>query len=200
MINKLDRERADFERALESVQANFGRAAVPIQIPIGAERDFTGVVDLVRMKAYTYTADGDGKGKEGDIPAELADAAQKAHEALVEMVAEGNDALMEEFFDKGTLAPGRSSTVCKQGMSEMRIFPVMCASGAAQYRHRSDSQFHRGKPARPGGARGRPGHWSTAQEATRKIAENGQCSLYVFKTTADPFAGASPISRSLPEW
>ena len=55
------------------------------------------------MKAYTYTPDGDGKGKEGDIPADLADAAQKAHEALVEMVAEGNDALMEEFFDKGTL-------------------------------------------------------------------------------------------------
>ena len=98
VINKLDRERADFERALESVQETFGRAAVPIQIPIGAERDFTGVVDLVRMKAYTYAADGDGKGKEGDIPGDLAAAAQKAHEALVEMVAEGNDALHGRVF------------------------------------------------------------------------------------------------------
>ena len=61
------------------------------------------MVDLVRMKAYTYTPDGDGKGKESDIPADLADAAQAAHEALVELVAEGNDALLEEFFEKGTL-------------------------------------------------------------------------------------------------
>ena len=69
VVNKLDRERADFGRALEGVQEAFGRFAVPIQIPIGAERDFSGVVDLVRMKAYTYAADGDGKGKEGEIPA-----------------------------------------------------------------------------------------------------------------------------------
>ena len=75
VINKLDRERADFQRALDNVQEIFGRAAVPIQIPIGSEREFTGVVDLIRMKAYTYTPDGDGKGKEGDIPADLADAA-----------------------------------------------------------------------------------------------------------------------------
>src|SRR5215472_10376097 len=107
VINKLDRERSSFDRALESVQAVFGRTAVPVHLPLGAERDFTGIVDLVRMKAYTYTADGDGKGKEAEIPAHLADAAQKAHEALIEMVAEGNDALMEEFFDKGTLPPER---------------------------------------------------------------------------------------------
>ena len=105
VINKLERERADFKRALESVNQFFGRTAVPIHLPIGAERDFKGVVDLVRMKSYTYTPDGDGKGKEGEIPAELADEAQKAHEALVEMVAEGNDAFMEEFFDSGTLSP-----------------------------------------------------------------------------------------------
>ena len=61
----------------KACRRHFGRAAVPIQIPIGAERDFNGVVDLVRMKAYTYTRDGDGKGKESEIPADLADAAQK---------------------------------------------------------------------------------------------------------------------------
>ena len=75
IINKLDRERADFQRSLDSVQETFGRAAVPVQIPIGSERDFSGVVDLVRMKAYTYAPDGDGKGTEGDIPGNLADAA-----------------------------------------------------------------------------------------------------------------------------
>src|SRR5499427_9104965 len=128
IINRLDRERADFQRALSSVQEFFGRSAVPIHIPIGSERDFKGVVDLIRMKAYTYTADGDGKGKEGEIPANLADAAQKAHEALVEMVAEGNDALKEEFFEKGTLPADHIVDGLKQGIREMRIFPVLCAS------------------------------------------------------------------------
>src|SRR5437868_2579097 len=83
VINKLDRERADFQRALASVQEFFGRAAVPIHLPIGSERDFKGIIDLIRMKAYTYTPDGDGKGKEGEIPADCAEEAQKAHEVLV---------------------------------------------------------------------------------------------------------------------
>jgi len=97
VINKLDRERSSFERSLESVQSVFGRSTVPLHLPIGAERDFKGIIDLIRMKSYTYTPDGDGKGKEGDIPADMAEAATKGHEALVEMVAEGNDALLEEF-------------------------------------------------------------------------------------------------------
>src|SRR5262249_34184878 len=128
VINRLDRERADFDRALGSVQEFFGRAAVPIHIPIGKERDFKGVVDLIRMKTYTYTPDGDGKGKEGEIPADLADAAQKGHETLVEMVAEGNDALMEEFFAEGTLPVEHIIDGLKQGVKEMRIVPVLAAS------------------------------------------------------------------------
>jgi elongation factor G len=79
VINKLDRERSSFERTLENVQQVFGRTAVPIQLPIGSEREFTGVVDLVRMKAYTYTRDGDGNGKESEIPAHLAEASKSAH-------------------------------------------------------------------------------------------------------------------------
>src|SRR5262249_33478764 len=129
IINKLDRERADFQRALDNVQEVFGRAAVPIAIPIGSEREFTGLIDLVRMKAYTYTPDGDGKGKEGDIPANLAEAAQKGHEALVEMVAEGNDAMMEEFFESGTLAIEHITDGLKQAVRDLRIFPVLGASG-----------------------------------------------------------------------
>src|SRR5216684_2919341 len=101
--NKLDRERSSFERALESVQSIFGRTAIPIQLPLGAERDFKGVIDLVQMKAYTYTPDGDGKGKEAEIPGDMAEAAQKAHEALIETVAEGKHALLEEYLEKGTL-------------------------------------------------------------------------------------------------
>ena len=188
IINKLDRERADFQRALESVQETFGRTAVPIQIPIGSERDFKGVVDLIRMKAYTYAADGDGKGKEGDIPGNLADAAQKAHEALVEMVAEGNDALMEEFFDKGTLPVEHIVDGVKQAVREMRIFPVLCASGLHNIGTDLILNFIAEDLPAPSEREGVAATLD-GKEVLRKIEEKGQASLYVFKTTADPFAG-----------
>jgi elongation factor G len=183
IINKLDRERADFQRALDSVQEVFGRSAVPIQIPIGSEREFSGVVDLIRMKAFTYTPDGDGKGKEGDIPANLADAAQKAHEALVEMVAEGNDALMEEFFEKGTLPVEHILDGLKQGIREMRIFPVMCASGLHNLGADQILNFVVENLPAP------VEREVQLAEGTQKIEESGPASVYVFKTTADPFAG-----------
>jgi elongation factor G len=188
VVNKLDRDRADFDRALESVQKNFGRAAVPVQIPIGAERDFKGVVDLIRMKAYTYTADGDGKGKEGDIPANLADAAQKAHEALIEMVAEGNDALLEQFFDKGTLEIEQIVEGLKQGVAEMRIFPVFCASSLHNIGSDLILNFiveNMSAPTEREGVAALIG----GQEGTQKISSAGHPSAFVFKTTADPFAG-----------
>jgi len=198
VINKLDRERADFTRTLENVQAAFGRSAVPIQIPIGAERDFSGVVDLVRMKAYTYTADGDGKGKEDEIPSHLADAAKAAHEALIEMVAEGNDALMEEFFDKGTLPPEHIDAASSRPSARCASSPC-CAPGPCTIRERPDPQLHGGKPARPQRARGFASI-ANGEESTQKIVETGPCSLFVFKTTADPFAGRITYFRSSPEW
>jgi len=188
LINKLDRERADFERALASVQEAFGRSAVPIQIPIGKERDFAGIVDLIRMKAYTYTPDGDGKGKEGDIPANLADAAQKAHEALVEMVAEGNDALMEEFFEKGTLPVEHIMDGLRQAVREMRIFPVLCASALHNIGSEQILNFIVDNLPSPL-ERDEVTASADGKDDTRKISERDPCSLYVFKTTADPFAG-----------
>ena len=141
VINKLDRDRGDFERALGSIQEAFGRGAVPVELPIGAEREFKGVVDLVRMKAYTYTPDGDGKGQEGEIPAGMAAEAQKAHEALVEMVAEGNDALLEEFFGEGTLSP--EHMVGRHPAGDPRDAAISGAVhlGAAQYRHGPDPEL-----------------------------------------------------------
>ena len=105
VINQMDRDRASFERTLEALQKAFGRAVIPVQIPIGEEKNFHGVIDLVKMNAYIYDESGSGKAKEGEIPDEFTEAAGKAHEALVEMVAEGNDKLMEEFFEKGTIPP-----------------------------------------------------------------------------------------------
>jgi elongation factor G len=188
VINKLDRERSDFGRTLESVQGHFGRTAVPIQIPIGGEREFSGVVDLIRMKSYTYTAAGDGKGKEGDIPDNLAEAAQKAHEALVEMVAEGNDALMEEFFDKGTLPVEHIVDGVKLAVRELRMFPVLCASGLNNVT--SDLILNFIAENLPAPTEREPAAvLGSGEGATKKVAEHDLCSLFVFKTTADPFAG-----------
>jgi elongation factor G len=175
IINKLDRERADFQRALESVHEFFGRAAVPIHIPIGKERDFKGLVDLIRMKAYTYTPDGDGKGKEGPIPADLADAAQKAHEALVEMVAEGNDALMEEFFTEGTLPAEHIIDGLRQGIKELRIFPVLASSSL----HNIGTDAILDLIVE---------NFPAPTELQVPAGITGP-SAFVFKTTADPFAG-----------
>jgi elongation factor G len=171
IINKLDRERSDFARTLANVQGVFGRAAVPVQIPIGSERDFKGVVDLVRMKAYLYTPDGDGKAKESDIPANLADEAQKAHEALVEMVAEGNDALMEEFFAEGTLPVEHISDGLRLGIRELRIFPVLCASSLHNIGADAILDF------------------IVEDLPTPPAAGVASPSAFVFKTTADPFSG-----------
>ncbi len=188
VINKLDRERSSFERALASVHEVFGRSAVPVYLPIGSEKDFKGIVDLVRMKAYSYTPDGDGKGKEGPIPAELQDAATKAHEALVEMIAEGNDALMEEFFAEGTLPVEHIVDGLRMGIKERRIYPVLCAS--ALHNIGSDQILNFIVENLPAAAEHDPlvGRLNGA-EARRAIKDSEPVSAFVFKTIADPFAG-----------
>jgi elongation factor G len=188
IINKLDRERSSFERVLESVQAVFGRAAVPIHLPLGAERAFNGVIDLVRMKSYTYALDGDGKGKEGPIPDHLAAEAQSAHEALVEIIAENNDALLEEFFDKGTLPVEHILEGLRDAVFQMRIFPVLCASGLHDVG--SDLILNFAVENFPNPAQRGP--WNgvlNGSEAAREVKDSEPVSAFVFKTVADPFAG-----------
>ena len=124
VLNWMDRELASFERALDSLQQVFGRGVVPIQLPIGSEKSFRGVMDLVAMKALMYTPDGDGKAKIEEIPADLAEEAKAAHEALVEMVAEGDDELMQEFFDEGHAADRRfEKRPARSRARPKRIFP-----------------------------------------------------------------------------
>jgi elongation factor G len=188
VINKLDRERSSFERALESVQSVFGRTAIPIHLPIGSEKDFKGVVDLVRMRSYTYTPDGDGKGKECDIPADMADACKAAHEALVEMVAEGKDDYLEEFFSTGTLPVEHILEGLHDGVRERRIFPVMCA--AAGRNMVTDLILNFALEDFPKPDEHMP--WKgilNGKEVERVEKDAEPPSVYVFKTVADPFAG-----------
>ena len=188
VINKLDRDRASFERALDSVHARFGRAAVPIHLPVGAEKEFKGVIDLIRMKAYVYTPDGDGRSTEIEIPAEYADAAQSAHEHLVEQVAEGKDDLMEEFFEKGTLPEEHIIAGLDEEMREGRIYPVLCISGP--HNIGSDRLLDLIAEAFPSPA-DRPAVKlvQNGVEAERKYMDACPPAAFVFKTTADAFAG-----------
>jgi elongation factor G len=188
VINKLDRERSSFERTLDNIHEVFGRAAIPVQLPIGSEREFKGVVDLVTMKAYAYTPDGNGKGTEIDIPASMMDAAQKAHEALVEMVAEGKDELMEEFFAEGTLPAEHILDGLREEMHDGKVVPVFCASAlhnigadlilnalAEYFPSALDRHTASGKV--------------NGADVQRAIKDTEPVSAYVFKTVADPFAG-----------
>ncbi len=188
VINKLDRERSSFSRALESVQNVFGRVAVPIEIPIGSERDFRGVIDLIEMKAYLYTNDGDGKAKEAPIPENMQSSAENWHAALVEMIAEGDDALMEEFFETGTLPVDHLNDGLRKAIQELRLFPVLCMSALRNIGSDRLLEFcvdHFPSPVDRGAVKG----ILNEKEVDRKIADNQPVSAFVFKTIADPFAG-----------
>jgi len=127
VVNRMDRERASFDRAMESLHKKFGREVVALQIPVGEEKSFIGTVDLVRMEAHLLQ---NGKRTDGPIPPELADRAKAEHEKVVEAVAEGDDALMEKFFAQGTLEAADILPGLKQEIAARKLFPVLCASSA----------------------------------------------------------------------
>ncbi len=130
VINKLDRERSSFERALESVQSVFGRTAVPIQLPLGAEREFNGVIDLVRMKSYTYTLDGDGKGKEGAIPDSSGRTPRRARmKRWSRWWPRATTRCSKSTSTRARCRWSELSKGCATRFAQMRIFPVLCASG-----------------------------------------------------------------------
>ena len=190
VINQMDRDRASFERTLEGLRSAFGRAVIPVQLPIGEEKNFRGVVDLVRMKAAVYESNGSGKAKEIEIPAELAAAASKAHEALVEMVAEGNDKLMEEFFDKGTIPAEDLVPGLRQAIIEKRLYPVIVSAGLPNIGSENILNViadYLPSPVERGHVEGL--EHEGGQPVKRKIADDQPVSAFVFKTVADPFAG-----------
>jgi elongation factor G len=191
VASRMDRERADAERVLDSLTRAFGRSVMPLELPIGKEKNLSGVVDLVNMKAYTYELAGNGKGKEGEIPANMKEAAQEAHEKLVELVAEGDDALMEKFFDAGTLSEQDLIPALHNAIREDKIFPVLFASGLGNVS--TDRLMDFIVDFTPAATE----HESIRGEVTsgngeppaREESDSEPVSVYVFKTVSDPFAG-----------
>ncbi len=190
VVNQMDRDRASFDRTLGALREAFGRQVVPVQLPLGEEKGFRGVIDLVRMKAAVYEPHGSGKAKESDIPSELSDAATEAHEALVEMVAEGNDKLMEEFFDKGTIPVEDLMPGIKQALSEKRLYPVVVSAGLPNIGSEALLNFmvdYLPSPVERGEVEGLD--HEGGKTIKRRMADDQPVSAYVFKTMADPFAG-----------
>jgi len=191
VVSRMDRERADANRVLESLTSAFGRAVTPLQLPIGTEKNLSGIVDLVRMKAYTYEMGGSGKGNEGPIPADLEAAAKEAHERLVELVAEGKDELMEEFFEKGTIPEEHLVPALHEAIREDKLFPVLFTSGLGNIGVDELMDFivdytpaaseHHAVSGQPSTGNGAP--------AERKGTDIEPASVFVFKTVSDAFAG-----------
>ncbi|MBI1356433.1 MAG: elongation factor G [Acidobacteria bacterium] len=184
-VNKLARERADFVGAVEQVQDVLGSGAVAVQWPIGLEKSFRGIIDLISKKAWEYTPDGDGKGREIPIPAELEAEVEEAREALLEAVAETDETLLNAYLEEMTLTDEQLMDGLRRAFAAGDLFPVLCGGGLHNIGvdrlmdflvEEAPSPVVRGGVATTGGS-------------VRKIADDEPLALYVFKTAADPFAG-----------
>ena len=128
-VNKMDRTGADFYRVVDQIKNRLGANAVPIQLPIGAEDKFTGLVDLMTMRAEIYTNDLGTDIREEEIPADLLEKAQEYHDAMVEAIASEDDALMEKYFeDPSTITIDELKAALRKAVCENKIVPVCCGT------------------------------------------------------------------------
>ena len=189
-INKLDRERADFYKVIEEIENTFSTKVTPIYLPIGAEKDFIGVVDLIKLKANLYKNDGSGSYKEGEIPDSMAEFVNKWHENMIENVVEANDEIMEKYLDGQELSPKEIESTLIEGMKSGIVVPVIPGSatlniGVHQLLTIADQSLP--YPVERGKVKG---HKVDSQEEIEFDAvDESPFSALIFKTLADPFAG-----------
>ena len=196
VVNRMDRERASFLRTLESLQNAFGRQVVPLALPLGEEKGFVGVADLVTDKADVYADDASGKFQAVAVPPEVTEAARAWREKLVEMVAESNEDLIETFFEKGTLAQEDLVRGLRQAVLQGKLFPVLATSSIRNVGVHPllDAIVDLlPSPADRGPATGTDPVQN--REASRAPAADAPMSAFVFKTIADPHAGRISLFR-----
>ena len=195
IVNKMDRERSSASRTLEALQKKFGKNVVPIQLPMGEEHAFNGVVDLVSMKAYKYTGDGSGKYEAIDVPEEFKTDAGLWRERLIEKVAEGDDTLMERFFEQGGLSQEELLDGLRREVSHHEIFPVMFSSAAHNIGgHLILDAFASLFPS-PDEVKTIDGKDRTGQPITFDRRPEAFPGALVFKTFSDPFSGRVSLFR-----
>jgi elongation factor G len=193
-VNSMDRERASASRTLQQLQKKFGREVVPLQLPIGEEHAFAGVVDLVRSKAYRFAADESGTPTDIEIPPELKGEAEAARTALIEMVAEQDEALLEKFFADGALSDEDLMVGLKKAVAGRRIFPLFYSAAgrnqAVQPLVDALVELVPNPLAVALVARNVAG-----EEVTVTPKPDDTPIAYVFKTFSDPYAGRITLMR-----
>lgn len=194
-INKMDRENANFDRTLESLRQSFGVSVAPVMLPIGAEASFSGVVDLVTMKAYSFEDNG-RKVVEKDIPADLSGRVEEYRTALVEVVAETDDELLMKYLEGEPLTDEEIVNGVRQSIASGQLVPVFCGSavknvGSQMLLDTVVSSFPSPTLAQP--PKGQ--NPKNGEEETRAAATDAPFSALVFKTMADPYVGKLSLFR-----
>lgn len=194
-INRLDRERANFNTALDSIKNKLKRKATPVCLPIGSEDQFNGIVDLIGMKAYLFS-DNKGVGKAVDIPANMKDDVKLLHDSMVEDIAESDDELMNKYLESGELSDEELKTGLKKGLASGSFIPVICGSaikgiGISMLLDLCVDAF--ASPVDHGVIKGTKPETDDVEE--RQPAESEPFSAIVFKTIADPYAGRLTLFR-----
>jgi elongation factor G len=196
VISRMDRERADFEAALESIHKILGVIPCPLSIPIGAEAGFNGVIDLVRMKALIYDADGSGKFNEQDIPDELKEKASSFQEKMIEAIAESNDALLEKYLEGEELDKKELIDTLRQGVMAGNIVPLLSCSGVKNIGiHPLLDAIVRCLPSPMERAELPAKEVKTEKDTSLKPGDDGTFVGLVFKTIADPYRGKLSLVR-----
>jgi elongation factor G len=195
-INKMDQEQADFFRVLEDVRKNLCSIATPVQLPIGAEASFRGIVDLIRMKALTYQGGGTGKSSEGEIPSDLKPKAEELRAALMEAVAESDDKLLERYLEAGTLSAEELKAGLKRGVLGGRVVPVLCGSALKNIGIQPLLDLLTDVCPSPADRPAVEGlDPKSGERLTRESSEDAPFSALVFKTITDPYAGKITLFR-----
>jgi elongation factor G len=194
-VNMLDRERADFFRTLEQLKSSFGPHVVATEIPIGAEHDVRGVIDLIDMKGFEYEGEGRGSAREIPVPDDLRPLAEEYREKLMDEVAENSDELMERYLEGDEISHEETVQALKKGVTEGHLFPVTC--GVATKNLGSDRLLAALVEDLPSPALRGAIHALGEDDAEEDIApeEDAGMLAYVFKTTADPYAGRINLLR-----
>jgi elongation factor G len=196
-VNMLDRERADYFATLEGLKSAFGPHVVATEIPIGAEHEVRGVVDLIDMKAFLHDSDGRGAEVEAEIPEEVAVLAEEYREKLMDEVAENSDELMEHYLEGAELSHAEIVSALKRGVTEGNLFPVTC--GVATRNLGTGRLLEALIEDLPSPAMRGPRELigPGGEPVEVEPSEDAGLVAYVFKTTADQFAGRLNMVRIL---
>ncbi|HSO62590.1 MAG TPA: elongation factor G [Desulfobacterales bacterium] len=193
-INKMDRERGDFARTFAEAKQMFQPKPIILQLPIGAEAEFKGVVDLITQKAYLYGED--GKGKASEIPADLKDEVAAEREALIENIAEADDALVERYLEGESLSEEELKNALRTGTLARTFVPVLCGSSTGNIGIDLFMDFMVAAMPSPLDAAPKVGiDPGTKTEIERRPDPAAPFSALVVKTITDPYAGRLTIFR-----